>query len=137
MPLVWAHAEYIKLRRSLRDDKVFDLPPQPVQRYQVERVGSSLAMWRFNNKCRRLTPGKTLRIEVLAAALIHWSTDAWRTFTDTATVDTDLGVHRADLLTASLSAGMTIRFTFYWRDAQRWEGEDFGCIIAAEAAPSE
>jgi glucoamylase len=41
------------------------------------------------------------------------------------------------LPTAALSAGTTIRFTFYWRDAQRWEGEDFGCIIAAEAAPSE
>jgi hypothetical protein len=27
MPLVWAHAEYLKLRRSLRDGRVFDLPP--------------------------------------------------------------------------------------------------------------
>ena len=113
MPLVWAHAEYIKLRRSLRDGKVFDLPPQPVQRYRVEGVGSSLAMWRFNHKCRRLMLGKTLRIEVLAAALIHWSADAWSTFTDTATVDTGLGVHWADLPTAALSAGTTLRFTFY------------------------
>ncbi len=27
MPLVWAHAEYIKLLRSLRDGSVFDTPP--------------------------------------------------------------------------------------------------------------
>lgn len=27
MPLVWAHAEYLKLRRSLRDNRVFDMPP--------------------------------------------------------------------------------------------------------------
>ena len=27
MPLVWAHAEYVKLRRSLRDGRVFDMPP--------------------------------------------------------------------------------------------------------------
>jgi glucoamylase len=33
MPLVWAHAEYIKLARSIRDGKVFDLPPAPAQRY--------------------------------------------------------------------------------------------------------
>ena len=26
MPLVWAHAEYLKLRRSLRDGRVFDMP---------------------------------------------------------------------------------------------------------------
>jgi len=40
MPLVWAHAEYIKLRRSLKENRVFDMPPQPVQRYQVERTAS-------------------------------------------------------------------------------------------------
>ncbi len=32
-PLVWAHAEYIKLLRSLHDGAVFDLPPQTVARY--------------------------------------------------------------------------------------------------------
>ena len=36
-PLVWAHSEYVKLRRSLRDGKIFDQPPQTVQRYQVEK----------------------------------------------------------------------------------------------------
>ena len=30
MPLVWAHAEHIKLLRSLRDGAVFDMPPQTV-----------------------------------------------------------------------------------------------------------
>ena len=30
MPLVWAHAEHIKLLRSLREERVFDMPPQPV-----------------------------------------------------------------------------------------------------------
>ena len=29
MPLVWAHAEYLKLCRSLAENRVFDQPPQP------------------------------------------------------------------------------------------------------------
>ncbi|MDQ6912487.1 MAG: glycoside hydrolase family 15 protein [Verrucomicrobiota bacterium] len=33
MPLVWAHAEYIKLARSIRDGKVFDMPPATAERY--------------------------------------------------------------------------------------------------------
>jgi glucoamylase len=33
MPLVWAHAEYIKLLRSLRDRAVFDQPPWARERY--------------------------------------------------------------------------------------------------------
>ena len=32
-PLLWAHGEYIKLRRSLRDGRVFDAPPQTFRRY--------------------------------------------------------------------------------------------------------
>jgi glucoamylase len=38
MPLVWAHAEHIKLLRSLADAAVFDLPPQPVRRYCARSV---------------------------------------------------------------------------------------------------
>ena len=29
MPLVWAHAEYLKLRRSIQDGRVFDMPERP------------------------------------------------------------------------------------------------------------
>jgi hypothetical protein len=36
MPLVWAHAEYVKLCRSLQEDHVFDMPPQTVERYVVK-----------------------------------------------------------------------------------------------------
>ncbi len=32
-PLVWAHAEHIKLLRSLQDGRVFDMPPQTASRY--------------------------------------------------------------------------------------------------------
>lgn len=33
MPLVWAHAEHIKLLRSIADGAVFDLPPAAAERY--------------------------------------------------------------------------------------------------------
>jgi glucoamylase len=131
MPLVWAHAEYVKLRRSLRDGKVFDLPPQPVRRYQVDRVASRLATWRQNLRCAKIVAGMTLRIELSAAAVVHWSADAWNTVVDTPTVDTSLGVHFADLPTAALHAGTTLRFTFRWCDEDRWQGEDYACVIVA------
>src|SRR6185295_16598296 len=83
MPLVWAHAEHVKLLRSLADGRVFDMPPQPRQRYQVEGVRSRHCVWRFNNKCRSLAAGSILRVELLAAAAIHWTSDAWRTIRDT------------------------------------------------------
>jgi glucoamylase len=125
MPLVWAHAEYVKLRRSLRDGEIFDRPPQTVERYLVKKVTSSLVLWRFNHKVRSMSPGRRLRIETLAPAVVHWSVDGWRTVHDTPTRDTRLGVHVADLDTVHLRQGDRVDLTFYWPEADRWEGTDF------------
>ncbi|MDD5369281.1 MAG: glucan 1,4-alpha-glucosidase [Anaerolineaceae bacterium] len=124
MPLVWAHAEYVKLRRSLRDKRVFDMPPQTVQRYVIEKTGSPYAFWRINHKCQTISTGQTLRVEVLAPALIHWSPDDWQTTHDTRTRDTGLGIHVADLPTSGIPAGTALIFTLYWPAEDRWEGVD-------------
>jgi glucoamylase len=125
MPLVWAHAEHIKLLRSLREERIFDMPPQPYQRYQVEGVRSSLRVWRFNQKCRTLDAGKTLRVELPRPAMIHWSNDDWHRVSDTPTQVTALGTHIADLDTEALAQGSAVVLTFYWRNDQRWEGTDY------------
>jgi len=131
-PLVWAHSEYIKLRRSIRDGKIFDQPPQTVQRYLVEKHQRQYFGWRLNNKTRSVPRGKTLRIVLLEPALVHWTLDNWNSPHDTDTRDTGLGTHVLDLPTASLPAGNQATFTFYWKSTQRWEGTDY--TVAVEAA---
>jgi glucoamylase len=96
-----------------------------VQWYLVEKVTSRHIIWRFNNKVRAMPLGKTLRIETLAPAVVHWSADGWRTVHDISTLDTTLGVHVADLMTVHLLRGDRVDFTFYWPAADRWEGADF------------
>src|SRR6185437_14893244 len=139
MPLVWAHAEYLKLRRSLRDGRLFDLPPQTVQRYLVAKAVSPRLTWRFNHKIRSLPAGKMLRIETLAATCIHWSADDWNSAQDLPSKDTGLGVHVADLPTQALAEGARIRFTFHWPEADRWEGADFDVRVDSRggAAPDQ
>jgi glucoamylase len=124
-PLVWAHAEYIKLSRSLQDGAVFDRPPQTVQRYLVDKAASCRVIWRFNNKLRTMPSRKTLRIETLSNAVVHWSVDGWNAVRDGRTADTTLGVYVIDLPTQLLSPGSRVDFAFYWPDADRWEGKDF------------
>jgi glucoamylase len=131
MPLVWAHAEYLKLLRSLADGRVFDMPPQTVQRYLKDKTESPCLVWRFNHKIRSLPAGKILRIETSAPAVIHWSADEWNTSQDVRTNDTGLGIHAADLATGSLPEGKQTRFTFYWPDAGHWEGVDFVVSVNA------
>lgn len=130
MPLVWAHAEYLKLLRSLRDGRLFDLPPQTVQRYLKDNNVSPRLTWRFTHKIRSLPPGHILRIEVMTPASIHWTADEWNTCQDLKTHDTGLKIHLADLQTQALPEGTQIQFTFYWADAGQWEGTDFVVRIA-------
>ena len=125
MPLVLAHAEYLKLQRSLLDGQVFDLPPQTVDRYIKQNTKSMLALWRFNHKIQKMESGKILRIESLTEAVIHWSDDDWQTTSDAKTVDTKLGIHYADLPTMGLPKGGSVQFTFYWPEAGCWEGVNF------------
>lgn len=129
MPLVWAHSEYLKLRRSLSEGCVFDLPPQTVRRYLKEGVVSPRVIWRFNHQIAALSPGKSLRIETLDPALIRWSADGGKTSEETETRDTGLGVHMTDLPAGKIPSGGQIQFTFYWPGAGRWEGKDFSVRV--------
>ena len=123
-PLVWTHAEYVKLRRSLRDGKIFDQPPQTVKRYLIDKNVRQIFGWRFNNKTHSIPRNKTLRIVLLIPGHVHWTVDDWTTSHDTATRDTGLGIHILDLPTASLPVGGQAKFTFFWPAENRWEGTD-------------
>lgn len=132
MPLVWAHSEYVKLRRSMRDGRVFDMPPQTVERYLKKKTGTPFAIWRHNNKIKAIQAGKTLRVEVLEPATIRWSADGWQTAHDTETQDTGLGIYVTDLPTQTLPVGTTIEITFHWTTSDTWLGENF--IITVDGA---
>ncbi len=128
MPLMWAHAEYIKLLRSLRDGCVFDLPPQTVQRYLVDKIVARTIIWRFNQKSSYLPAGFKLRIELLNPAVILWTSDRWSTQHESPTKSTNLGVHFSDIPTDSLPSGTPVVFTFYWSSG-KWEGTNFEVVV--------
>ena len=129
-PLVWAHSEYIKLVRSLKDGKIFDQPPQTVKRYQVEKRRAVYCEWRYNNKCRRHARGKRSSHRPDGPANVHWSNDDWKTAHDTI-LAAPARNPAADLPT-QVEPGRTIAFTFFWPASQRWEGTDFSVIIQAQ-----
>ena len=131
MPLVWAHAEYVKLARSLKDQAVFDMPPQPVQRYQVQKTRAIISAWRFNHMPKYLLEGTNLRIQVLVSALVRWSVDGWKTAQDAITIDSGLGLQYVDLPTNNLPVGATVAFTFFWPAAKKWEETNWEVTVRA------
>ena len=125
MPLVWAHAEYLKLCISLEQKKVFDMPSQTFKRYVVNKTASGNFTWRFNTKCRSMPKGKNLRIEVAAPCEINWTIDNWNTKKTNSVTNSGLGIYFLDLNTKDLLSGSKIIFTFYWTETKKWENKNF------------
>jgi glucoamylase len=129
MPLVWAHAEYVKLLRSLRDGAVFDLPPQTAQRYLVDHTAPRLRDWRPAWRRTRLPAGQALRVDIGAAGFVRWTADGWATYADVPATDAGLGIQAAILPTAALASGATISFT--WRHADgTWAERNFSVSVS-------
>ncbi|MEW6470207.1 MAG: glucan 1,4-alpha-glucosidase [Bacteroidota bacterium] len=137
MPLAWAHAEYIKLCRSLRSKEIFDMPPQTRQRYLVEKTTSNLFIWNFKSSGSVIPKGKVLRIQCQAPATIHWSSDNWLTVNEAFTLDTGIGIHYTDIATAGLDHGHEVNFTFYWHDSRNWENKKYALTIEKKHDPQQ
>ncbi|HWR54683.1 MAG TPA: hypothetical protein VN428_26480 [Bryobacteraceae bacterium] len=99
---------------------------------RLTRHPEDCAVWRFANRFALVAPGKTLRLELTSPAIVRWTTNGWDTVRDSRTVEVD-EMHLADLDTAGLDPGSRIQFTFYWPDANRWEGQDFDVRVAERA----
>lgn len=134
MPLVWAHSEYIKLCRSLKAKKIFDMPAQTRARYLEKKTGSNIFIWSFNNQFRYIPKGKILRIQCLVPATIRWTCDDWQSYADVSTLDTGVGIHFADLAVSHLEYGQKIAYTFYWHESGNWENVNFTLSVDKDPA---
>lgn len=110
MPLVWAHAEYIKLLRSLRERKIWDIPPQTVERYINSRTAAQYQIWTREQQRRILSAGRDLRVDCSRPAAVEWTSDDWTSSQREATQDSGLGVYFAVLPVRHAPPRTRIRF---------------------------
>ncbi len=129
-PLVWAHAEFVKLCASGSGGRPFDQPRAVARRYggNVPAV-PRWERWSFHRAVSTIAAGTMLRIETDVPATIRYSCDAWSTNHDMRTIDTGLGIHVADLVTDHVSAGGGIAFTFHWQNSDTWEGRNYAVAV--------
>lgn len=137
MPLMWAHAEYIKLLRSIYDGRVFDRIPAVADRYLGPgSVCRLIEIWKPNRQPRAVHRGYTLRIEYPAAFTLRWTCDEWQTAADSRSQATAVGMEFVDIqigpaLGLKVSAGVNpeqqapILFTFYWISENRWDDRHY------------
>ena len=123
MPLVWAHAEYIKLLRSLHDGKLWDLPTQPVERYQVRKKTASFQIWTPKQRRGWLAAGKDLRVDLPGEAILRWSADEHHGVLKTR--DSGFGVHCALLPAAEMQRANRVRLEVQPREGGGAKAESF------------
>jgi glucoamylase len=132
MPLVWAHAEHIKLLRSLADGGVFDMPPRNAQRYLRDRIAPRVAIWRPDLPMPMLRAGRILRIDLPYLARLRWTADHWATETETDTTDVERGgTHVVELPTAALAPDAEVIFTWRALETGHWAGRNFSVRVVA------
>jgi glucoamylase len=82
-PLVWAHAEYLKLLRSAKDGKVFDRVDPVYERYCTQEgrrgVRTGIEIYSLRRPVQRVNAGDTLRIVDGGRFEVIWSADGWKT----------------------------------------------------------
>ncbi len=135
-PLVWAHAEYVKLLRSASEHAVFDRVPEVAERYLVSPPPASPPeFWTFRRQVPGIPPNVALRVLAGAPFVLHVSPDGWGHVRDLPSTPVAPGLHAVPLEPLAEGAAGWV-FTFRWTEGDRWEGRDFRVEVVPGAGPS-
>jgi glucoamylase len=130
MPLVWAHAEYLKLLRSVYDGRVFDRIAPVEERYANGRERCKLEVFKLRRPVKSIRAGYRLRIIAQNHFRVIWTLDNWQTVTAIESATVGHAGSFADLQTGPEQTGM-LSFTLFWPMENRWEGRNFDVTIEA------
>jgi glucoamylase len=137
-PLVWAHAEYLKLLRSAADGRVFDRISVVEERYAVapgkRTFTSKIEIFQANRPVSTITAGLSLRVVDQAHFRIVYTVDDWATTLVVHSHSIGYPGFVADIPTAVGQTG-TILFTQVWRGEDRedrWLGRNIEVAVVTQ-----
>jgi len=131
VPLVWAHAEYLKLLRSALDGKVFDRIDAVFERYCEpagrQKLRRDLEVYSFRRPIQSMAAGSTLRILNERQFEVIWSADGWQT--------TQVALSRSPGsagFSADIQPGGTVEWTLHWPEQDAWLGYNVEVKVDAD-----
>jgi len=99
LPLVWAHAEYIKLVRSIADRRVFDLVDCVRDRYigKDRRRVTQWEVWSEKRPVTSMSSGVRLRIVGADPFVLEWTSSDWSERVRVESLGTRVNVYYVDI----------------------------------------
>lgn len=132
---VWAHAEYLKLLRSVADGKVFDRIDPVYARYidpeGRKKLRRNVEIYSRLRPIQKIAAGNTFRILDENKFELVWSTDGWQTFATTPGSSMGSAGYSADIEIVPERASRSISWTFDWPDQNLWLGHNVEVAIEA------
>jgi glucoamylase len=132
MPLVWAHAEFLKLLWARRHGRPIELLASVERRYHAQRPSASTWHWRTDAPIETLPPGRALLVEQLEPFRLHYGFDGWRSPRDIDSQPLGLGMHGVRLEASRLKGRAALDFTCYFSERGVWQGGDHRVALRGE-----
>jgi glucoamylase len=134
VPLVWAHAEYLKLLRSALDGKVFDRIDPVYERYSEpagrERRRTDLEIYTRSRPIQQMAPGETLRIMDDKRFELVWTADDWHTTHTTTGRTLGCAGYSVDIKPPAESS--KLQWTLHWPEPDSWLGYNVEVRVEAK-----
>jgi glucoamylase len=124
MPLVWAHAEFLKLfyaRERKQPLELLRCVEAHMQRNVTER---RCWHWRPDTPFDVIPSGRDLLIDLPENFVLHFGFDGWQSVGDRPSVLLPYGRHGVRLTPEDFRHWHSLDFTFYFPDEARWEGRN-------------
>jgi glucoamylase len=129
MPLVWAHAEYLKLLRSAVDGRVFERISIVEERYTGEdRHQGNPEIFKASRPLKAMKAGGTLRVVMENRFRILSTLDNWANVDTQESTNIGFPGSFADVVVPNTQTG-PISFTLFWPGENRWEGKNYDIEI--------
>jgi glucoamylase len=123
MPLVWAHAEFLKLLVAREQGRPVELLRDVEQRYAAPRVAATWH-WRPDLPFTALPAGRNLAIDAALPFRLHCGFDGWQGVREIASTPAPFARHVVPLPRSALAGHRAFDFTLYFPGSDRWEGVD-------------
>ena len=141
-PLVWAHAEYIKLLRSVADGKVFDTISVVADRYAVppgkRTFRSEVDIFQVARPIVHVSGGMTLRIVDAHRFNVTYTMDDWATVLEVSSKAVGYPGSYVDIQTPILAPGdiRKLIFTMHWPERadspDHWLGRNIEILVGED-----
>ena len=132
MPLVWAHAEFLKLLRARREKRPIELLNSLEEHLRRKTATVGTWHWRTDIPFDALPANRDLLVEMESPFVLHMGFDGWKAVEDRSSAALPFGRHGVRLGKDELAGNRVLDFTRYFSRDSKWEGNDYHIWIAPE-----